>query len=953
MQYFIISDSLNLMMSSPDMFIDDSELGHNYNNSSFELSSSAPIAGSVNLSSTPCLSSPVLEPSNQCDASTFSTPSDPPTPYVSFNVNHENLSVGWPSVYHEANVVHQVKVEFLNSNGESVAQTRFCDDVDTISIISDLVRANDDKYRKQAVSKLSSCDKYKNLLWARLLKNFSDEFSNAIISEECPLNSNETERKIEDTANLENIWSLCTSNHKNILSSLSMMCLGYSVEDLQSKKHLKQRLLSILAISAFSRNQTVNIVQKILGSYMKMNNTSKQGLQLLQRLGLTLVPKSIREDQDKIESSFLEDVMERKKEIELWHDRRKVLEVLTKQNGGKNLKSSVGPTQMTVKCINDEYVDEISDLVQYLSLSSSTQLVPDAYVLNLINVNGGEANALEAHLDLKPKMYDVTYDNLDISKTSCEYLVGQGDLSLHWTSSIVVEDVVDAKDLSDIKVERDDFTFEERIHLKSSEREHLLNYYVHHLMTVVSETWPSAFPMLHVERLEHQYTTEFDKEVRVWTGPLVCENESTLEGMSSIISKLTAELCPKTINSCGSQVPISVTTFSGDQKTEKAGRSAQLAMLDNGSMMDKLAFIEGRHEMLHFLFMFTDLILDVFGDSENLEEGCCLSRLIQFLNPKLEKKRGKDCFYAFRSVFTDIFLAQLSEYLCTYLNIDNLDSDVTPDIISLEQDESKRQSLFKSLFRDFVKTTHIEFSLCNDEREVFLPRFYPQERYLRHGKRPSEELHNIVSLPKIHDASSSQSYEETKECSDSKLEYFTGLFNILGVLQLLLDSIRDGNGLNCFLIQKMLLKLVHSSGHKNYACSMLASKNIILGHSNPQYSHKYMWNISCGRAGKGRKFPRDMKNEHHNRFLKDAFRSLGVNLNEKTATRVNNSADAGLKIEEAVQDFFAIDDGGKTHCYKDRSAQVRRLAQMIRREESTTFVPNRLFNGPRKHFQYV
>ena len=89
-----------------------------------------------------------------------------------------------------------------------------------------------------------------------------------------------------------------------------------------------------------------------------------------------------------------------------------------------------------------------------------------------------------------------------------------------------------------------------------------------------------------------------------------------------------------------------------------------------------------------------------------------------------------------------------------------------------------------------------------------------------------------------------------------------------------------------------------------------------------------------------------MKNEHHNRFLKDAFRSLGVNLNETTATRVNNSADAGLKIEEAVQDFFDIDYAGKTHSYKDRSAQVKCLAQMMRKEGSTTFVPNRLFYGP-------
>ena len=62
-------------------------------------------------------------------------------------------------------------------------------------------------------------------------------------------------------------------------------------------------------------------------------------------------------------------------------------------------------------------------------------------------------------------------------------------------------------------------------------------------------------------------------------------------------------------------------------------------MLDNGSMRNKLAFIEGRHEMLHFLFMFIDVINDVFGDADNLEESCSLSRLIKLLNPNSKSSK--------------------------------------------------------------------------------------------------------------------------------------------------------------------------------------------------------------------------------------------------------------------------------------------------------------------------
>ena len=70
---------------------------------------------------------------------------------------------------------------------------------------------------------------------------------------------------------------------------------------------------------------------------------------------------------------------------------------------------------------------------------------PDPYILRLISDSNDEKEALEKHLDLKPKFYDISYDNLDIGRSPSEYLMGQKDQALHWTSSIIVEDVVDAK----------------------------------------------------------------------------------------------------------------------------------------------------------------------------------------------------------------------------------------------------------------------------------------------------------------------------------------------------------------------------------------------------------------------------------------------------------------------------------------------------------------------------
>ena len=107
-----------------------------------------------------------------------------------------------------------------------------------------------------------------------------------------------------------------------------------------------------------------------------------------------------------------------------------------------------------------------------------------------------------------------------------------------------------------------------------------------------------------------------------------------------------------------------------------------------------------------------------------------------------------------------------------------------------------------------------------------------------------------------------------------------------------------------------------------------------------------MWNLFSGRAGKSLKFARDQKNEHLNRYLKDSFRSLGVNLNEKNAQRINKSADFGVKMEMKVADFFDLDAGGKCHTKKDRKPQIKKLSEMFKNERITEHLPGRKFKGP-------
>jgi hypothetical protein len=524
------------------------------------------------------------------------------------------------------------------------------------------------------------------------------------------------------------------------------------------------------------------------------------------RLGFSLVTPSIRADLDLIGSHFLSETKARKYEIEIWFSRRKMLEKV------------ISDDILTVNFADDKFVPKIVDLGgDDEGYEKKLELYqPDEHVRELIEVQNGDVKAaLDVHLDQRPKLYDITYDNIDITVNSNEYLLGQKDNSLHWCSSIVVEDVIDAIEISDTKHDRNILfsDFEGRIDLASGEREHLLSDYEQLVMNLIAETWPSLFPDMKVKRIEHQYSKEFNKEVKIYTGPLICETESTLEGIAVVIKSLTDELCPTAVNEEGQHVPIFPTTFSGDQKTEKSSRSAQ-------------------------------------------------------------------------------------------------------------QSSSERSSSERS----------------NSEKS--------------NSKKPGSEKSSSENV-----ATEKQSkLTKTVEKPDLKNCYNRSLFSFLGLYQLLLDSIKEGNGLNCFLIQKKQLKMIHGTGHKNYACSLSSYKHIVLAHPNPQFSHRYMWNMFCGREGKSLNFARDQKNEHLNLWLKNSFKSLCVNLNSRNAQRINKAADMGVRMESKVVEFYELDSPGKSHTKKDRKDQRKQVMNILKKEEVADCKPGRKFNGPcisKNHFNEV
>jgi hypothetical protein len=356
------------MSSSDDLFLDSSLSPKNSPDSLMDMSPSPslePIPGS-----TPGSPSPAQPAPTQASLSPPS-PTPPSALNSEFNWSQDDETdtvVDCGKLCNEA-IVQKIKVEFYDANGEKVCQSRFCKDSDIIDIVRSLSRANEPKFRGQTVSKFCKSDKFKHLIEDMVLKTLSDKFARFIASDGCPLKNFNLLSEFEDLTKIdfENIFEQCLDEQKELISAICSLCFGVSIENLGDKKHLKQRLVAVIAISSFSRNQKTNNVQKILGEYFKLSNTGKQGLQLLQRLGLTLVPMSIRENEDAIGTHFLSEVKERKKHIETWHERRLDLESMIKEKQVfKNKFSRIN--ELTVEFPEDKFVEEVLELGDYLSI---------------------------------------------------------------------------------------------------------------------------------------------------------------------------------------------------------------------------------------------------------------------------------------------------------------------------------------------------------------------------------------------------------------------------------------------------------------------------------------------------------------------------------------------------------------------------------------------------------
>ena len=294
-------------MSSEDMFdISDDAIKMN------ETPPQQPTPSPEHSSSTPATPTPPtptpppLTPygSTQHKEATNATQPSPPNPISnrdSLELFENESAAKIPAVETKAGYCSQIRMDFLDSDGNKVSPSRYTDNTEIIRIMKSLILSENPKYRNSTASNIVTSDLLKADIQKQVLKSLSGEFSDFLSNDKCPLKDQNVFKILEnlETTNFDNIFDKCVHLGGNLVRSFALLCFG--TENLAellktTSKYEKQRLLAIMGICGVTRKRNVNVLQKVIGEFCKQKSSNRQVLQLLQRLGLSLVTMTLRSD---------------------------------------------------------------------------------------------------------------------------------------------------------------------------------------------------------------------------------------------------------------------------------------------------------------------------------------------------------------------------------------------------------------------------------------------------------------------------------------------------------------------------------------------------------------------------------------------------------------------------------------------------------------------------------
>ncbi len=183
---------------------------------------------------------------------------------------------------------------------------------------------------------------------------------------------------------------------------------------------------------------------------------------------------------------------------------------------------------------------------------------------------------------------------------------------------------------------------------------------------------------------------------------------------------------------------------------------------------------------------------------------------------------------------------------------------------------------------------------------------------------------------------------QEKEPQDYLFNYHNSKLLYGLVLMEFNDSIQEGDGDRLFDLYRLCLLLYKSGGNTKYSYIILLHLVKVKCLLSPFKAHRLKWNRFYNQhGGNGKNIPLDLRKEQLNKVLKTMWKSLGSNINEKSASRVANTLEMMENIMESIDDDCSYSKrSGKRNISSENEA-VNQIAMDLMNKNTFHYTPDR------------
>ena len=347
--------------------------------------------------------------------------------------------------------------------------------------------------------------------------------------------------------------------------------------------------------------------------------------------------------------------------------------------------------------------------------------------------------------------------------------------------------------------------------------------------------------------------------------------------------------------------------------------------------------------MFHTQFAILSCFLKRFRKETLSLEGS-FKRLAQELkrNQCLSKK-AESIFYELSGFVDIINEAITADLLREYLKLGSIDDFHNCSFKS----QKEAQDVFDCIIKEFFP-----FFKFTDPDLENLPKFYPLNRYVKAEFVEKVENINPTENDKVDEyeqmdvdiSADDHNYSKNVSQNDYLQSYYQNMFALSSIFCIFSEAIKEGDGITIFLLHKMLLRIFHNLGSKNYAKMTANYIANIMSLNLPSESFRLLHNRFGNRCGgKGRCTAKDFNMEHRIRFLKRSMTHLGANLNRTTIKRINDSSDKVEEIIKKLREDCKVKSRASKRTEKTLFADFLRLTNTFRHLKIAKTTPNRGF----------